>query len=335
MNSSGNRGDADFDDNPCQISNPHSNAVVDLNGDCLADLFLVCDEQGTSNKFFQIYLNVPSPTSSSPALQLAQLGRLPAGVQTVTFADMDRDGTLDMVFITCTRVDGRTGVGDGCELHVAYNIQTPLCTETENVKGNGCRRPEELCVADPNFKFDLSGTDDEHVRMICFLENKIESLNVEQAYVHFPISDLLPPSRGSDRTPSSLLVFDTRSSPSVPVHLRIGDVNLDGFPDILLVTASPTSSRSYKRTPRLLFAAPCAHSGKSHDNGKGGRTAGCGEDGKGRVGWTVADRDVDALDDVSDTASVTFLDIDEDVSEPFYLANNHITKSFHREHWTS
>ena len=192
-----------------------------------------------------------------------------------------------------------------------------------------------MCVAYPNFKFDLSGTDYEHVRMICFLENKIESLNVEQAYVHFPISDLLPPSRGSDRNPSSLLVFDTRSSPSVPVPLRIGDVNLDGFPDILLVTASPTSSRSYKRTPRLLFAAPCAHSGKSHDNGKGGRTAGCGEDGKGRVGWTVADRDVDALDDVSDTASVTFLDIDEDVSEPFYLANNHITKSFHREHWTS
>ncbi|KAF7790986.1 hypothetical protein EIP86_001945 [Pleurotus ostreatoroseus] len=67
----------------CKLSNPHSNAAVDLNGDCLADLFLVCDEDGTPDKYFQIWVN-----NKDDGFSLAQLGRLPRGLQSVTFGDI-------------------------------------------------------------------------------------------------------------------------------------------------------------------------------------------------------------------------------------------------------
>ena len=72
----------------------------------------------------------------------------------------DRDGTIDMVFATCTSVSRSTGLGNDCYLNVAYNKQLPLCASTASPSfRNGqrvCRAPEELCTADPNFTFDLS-----------------------------------------------------------------------------------------------------------------------------------------------------------------------------------
>lgn len=82
---------------------------------------------------------------------------------------MDRDGTIDMVFTTCASVSTSTGLGNGCEIHIAYNQQLPLCelSATSGVK-NGkkvCRQPEQLCAADPDFRFDLSDREDNNVRL--------------------------------------------------------------------------------------------------------------------------------------------------------------------------
>ena len=120
---------------------------------------MICDEEGTNDKFFQIWTN-----DKSGGFSLKQPGRLPSGFQSMTFADMDRDGTIDMVFTTCTSVSSSTGLGSGCEIHVVYNQQLPLCESSTqlNVK-NGrrvCRRPEELCSVDTNFMFDLSDHSD-------------------------------------------------------------------------------------------------------------------------------------------------------------------------------
>ena len=108
---------------------------------------------------------------------------------------------------------------------------------------------------------------------------------------------------------SSLLVRDTRSSPAVPLPIRLGDANLDGFPDLLFITASAPHGGflgigdTADRTPRLALSTPCAK-----------HLAGCGNDGRRRVGWKVIDKDAEPMNNIVDAASASFLDIDEDVS---------------------
>ena len=128
----------------------------------ISDVFLVCNEQGTSDKFYQIWLN-----DKSNGFTLSQVGKLPSGVQAISFADMDRDGTMDMVFATCASVSSSTGIGADCAINIAYNKQLPLCaSSTSSPVKNGrtvCRRPEQLCTADPDFQFDLTGGTDSYV----------------------------------------------------------------------------------------------------------------------------------------------------------------------------
>ncbi|KAJ3514179.1 hypothetical protein NLJ89_g2518 [Agrocybe chaxingu] len=260
--------DAPFHGKQCTLANPHSNGVVDLDGDCLADVFLVC-EDGRGHKSYQIWIN-----KKDEGFALSQEGPLPSGTQSISFADIDRDGTIDLIFPTCSSVSPSTGVGSDCYINIAYNQQLPLCTLTTDSglrKGvRVCRRPEDLCITDPNFKFDLSPRSDNN------------------AFVRFPVSSLFPS--------SSLLVLDTTFSPSIPIGLKLGDADLDGFPDLLVIT---TSGRDH--TPHLIFSVPCAAG-----------VAGCSSDGKGRRGWKVANKGVEALEAVKDARSVSFLDMDED-----------------------
>jgi len=87
----------------CHLANPHSNAVVDLNGDCLAgkspqldictlrlmgiaDLFLVCEEPASHERSYQIWIN-----TKDKGFTLVSSGPLPDGAGAISFADM---GTL-------------------------------------------------------------------------------------------------------------------------------------------------------------------------------------------------------------------------------------------------
>lgn len=56
--------------------------------------------------------------------------------------------------------------------------------------------------------------------------------------MHIPIKTLIPNGK------QSLKLFDTSLQPSIPIPLRIGDFNLDGFPDILGVIYNETSQDS-------------------------------------------------------------------------------------------
>ncbi|KAI0648361.1 hypothetical protein C8Q79DRAFT_906145 [Trametes meyenii] len=266
--------DPKFSGTQCTLANPHSNAAVDLNGDCLADLFLVCEDVRSGGKYYQIWLN-----NKDDGFVLTTQGSLPSGTQAISFADIDRDGTLDMLFATCSSVSASTGIGSACSVNIAYNKQLPLCTSsTAQSVQNGkriCRPPDDLCTADPNFKFDLNQSSD------------------NDAFVRVPLSDIIPSS-------SSLLVMDTTQSPPVPVPIKLGDVNQDGFPDLLAIVASGSGSHR-ARTPQLVLSAQC---------GKG--VPGCNKDGSGRRGWHVVKKDVDPLVSVQDARSAAFLDMDED-----------------------
>jgi len=117
--------------------------------------------------------------------------------------------------------------------------------------------------------------------------------------VKIPLSSLFPPPTGSP--PPSLVVLDVSYTPPLHIPLKLGDVNLDGFPDILAIVA-PSGSRSPDRIPKLAVSTPC-----------GNGIPGCGQYGSGSRGWEVLTGE-ESLDSVHDARSVAFLDMDEDVS---------------------
>lgn len=182
---------------PCQLTDPHSSAFIDLDGDCIADLFLVCaPEAGQSRNRYQIWTGSPSPatandtaSSSTAGFTLSKSGNLPTGAGPLTFADMNRDGTIDVLFASCDSND--------CYINIVYNKQVGLCEKKASATGGGtsssgsgwtssnlfkswkdwwygsggsngtdtgkgdssrCRKTEELCVADDKFDFDFEGS---------------------------------------------------------------------------------------------------------------------------------------------------------------------------------
>ena len=98
-------------------------------------------------------------------------------------------------------------------------------------------------------------------------------------------------------------MLDTTFNPPLPVSIKLGDANLDGFPDFLIITGS-----GQDHIPSLVYSVPCAVG-----------VVGCGEDGSGRRGWKVATQGVESLQAVTDARSLSFLDMDEDVSFGFLI----------------
>lgn len=199
-----------FDGRPCQLAQTHSNAFIDLNGDCLADVFLLCSDSSSGHSpptSFQIWLN----NASTNTFTLHSQTSLPPNSGLVTFADFNRDGTIDMVFPSCGRVDA-SGVGHDCHINVWFNTQIPLCVDRRSVdallhpsllNSDHCRNPADLCVADDTFVLD--GKD--------ALAVSVDTLTSHRATLKM-----------ADRT-----LHDQ------PLLLRLGDYNLDSFPDILAV----------------------------------------------------------------------------------------------------
>mmetsp|Transcript_29304 Transcript_29304/g.44140 ORF Transcript_29304/g.44140 Transcript_29304/m.44140 type:complete len:183 (+) Transcript_29304:556-1104(+) len=93
-------------ENP-ELTTPHSISMVDFDGDCMSDLFMtVQDGSNPSKKYYEIYLRrqVP-PTAKANGLNsfcLAQVDDISqiSNNQVFDFADIDRDGMIDMLFLT-------------------------------------------------------------------------------------------------------------------------------------------------------------------------------------------------------------------------------------------
>lgn len=129
-------------------------------------------------------------------------------------------------------------------------------------------------------------------------------LTHSQAFVRVSIKELVPT---SGRATPQLLVLDTTYDPPLPVSLKIGDLNLDGFVDIVSIVATPSPGDRSKlaKTPKIFGNVACR---------KG--VTGCGPDGRGRRGWSVLGRDNNILEEFQDARGVVLVDIDEDVGLP-------------------
>ncbi|KAG0143907.1 hypothetical protein CROQUDRAFT_660602 [Cronartium quercuum f. sp. fusiforme G11] len=202
----------------CKLPNPHSSAFIDLDGDCLADIFLTC-EGSSSQQTYQIWTN-----SKSQGFTLAREGALPKATKQITFADVDRDGTIDMIFATCPTTDQ-------CSIHVAYNQQIPLCDNASPSTYGECRDHQTLCTADPNFKFSFEPG--------------------QSTFSSFSISKLFP----GYNLVTSLSAKDFIGTS--PVSIQTGDFDLDGFPDLLLLITPHGSDSGSSATPRLLKSLAC------------------------------------------------------------------------------
>jgi len=100
---------------------------------------------------------------------------------------------------------------------------------------------------------------------------------------------------------SSLLLSDVTFTPPIPLGLKPGDADLDGFPDLLAVVVDGHGD-SY--TPRLLWNIECSRG-----------VPGCDTEGKGRRGFKVASGNaIELLEGMTDVRGVGWVDLDEDVS---------------------
>lgn len=265
----------------CQLGAPHSSALVDINGDCVADLFLVCATRDPAQYTYQIWT---ARTDAPLQYTLAQTGDLPRNAGPLSFADMNRDGTIDVVFSTCER--GR------CMVHIAFNEQMPLCDNEASFwpphapeapeagrsgggpgGGAACRDPLRLCTADDHFRLDFTVANDNPL---------LQSLDVAEL-----------------TGDAQLLTYDDLAPTPTPVPIRIGDPNLDGHPDLLLVTV-PRGARPGETRVRLLESVACARRSTA---------PGCVP---GRAWRTFERVQHTVLDAYTYARSASFVDLDED-----------------------
>ncbi|GAK62023.1 t-cell immunomodulatory protein [Moesziomyces antarcticus] len=305
----------------CKLANPHSSAFVDLNGDCLADLFLVCSEESflSSKLTYQIWTAVkPNSKGEGSGFKLASSGDLPPGTGALSFGDVDRDGTIDVIFPTCDRS------GDNCVVNVAFNRQIPLCspridgffgggpgfgslstgkkasgaeanatdaTQAKRKAERPCREAEDLCVADDSFRIDFT----------------VSKSNADLLRV--PLDKLTGDSRllSSDALAPSFL--------NLPNALHLGDYNKDGYPDLVVVTIPDRTAAGGRNNVRgngetrahILRNLECSKVPASEK-----ADLGCVADrSEGRTFIKVT-AGANSLEVLRDVRSASWIDIDED-----------------------
>lgn len=133
---------------------------------------------------------------------------LPTGAQQISFADINGDGTTDIVFPVCgngevlKNVCSSQSVSDS--IGFALNVQPPLCTRSSAVFGlqqvhPECRSPDNLCEA-RELVWDI----------------QTAPFNVDTSDQHEA------PRRFAGAT-------------KFPITFHVGDFNADGYPDILSI----------------------------------------------------------------------------------------------------
>ncbi|PWN19934.1 hypothetical protein BCV69DRAFT_283464 [Microstroma glucosiphilum] len=308
---------------PCQLATPHSSAFIDLNGDCLADLFLVCaPASGSSHQRYQIWTAKRPAAADSQAggsskyssFTFARSGLLPRGAGPLSFADMNRDGTIDIVFASCPPSE------QDCYINIVYNKQVGLCEKQLSAAGTSgrsssdpfkawkdwwygtgatpgqagtaagtdrCRRTEDLCVADDEFAFEFEGS------------------AANGSGVRIPFASLLPGHKPllEDRL--------TSLAHPLPVPLVIGDYNKDGYPDILLLSIPPKtrSDGTGKTSVHILSNSRCSLLTDASAKSECNKATTPEEEGR----WlSVVQGGAEPLTHIDDVRAASWVDIDDD-----------------------
>lgn len=292
---------------PCELVARHSSAYLDMDGDCVPDLVLHCARARANKRGMQVW-TADAGTRGDNGYSLAKEFELPSGSRSLSFADMskftpraqligDRNGAMDIVFPTCKTAKQTNGRGSDCTIDIAWAKQAPLCSgeksqfqsrlDFDMVKGQKevitmqCRGTAELCTADKHFDFDF----DE--------EGEVSRISVSadnQYMTSIPVADLF----GDNVN----ILITVPGDQNIPLPIRAGDFDLDGYPDLLLTVSDGTNS-----TVKVLRNVPCGNGVKGCDTPVSG---GRGFIVAGGKGW-------EALESITDAVGASWIDIDDDV----------------------
>ncbi|EFC42645.1 predicted protein [Naegleria gruberi] len=127
-------------------------------------------------------------------LKLNTTINLPKGAGRPVILDFDHDGDMDILYPVCYPLDTCEETN---ELHVIFNDQLPLCTGI-TIDDTNCRQDTDLCRQS---SFSLS----------------------KRAVIELP-----------DSRKRILHHLDSTKFHSRPATLRVGDFNLDGYPDLVV-----------------------------------------------------------------------------------------------------
>nr|XP_019007302.1 uncharacterized protein I203_00900 [Kwoniella mangroviensis CBS 8507]OCF70763.1 hypothetical protein I203_00900 [Kwoniella mangroviensis CBS 8507] len=279
-------------DQACTLANPHSSAFIDIDGDCLPDLVLHCSKPKSNHHSIQIWLN-----RGSPGYVISKSYDLPRGSGPLSFADMiDRDGSIDIIFPTCKQHSKSTGIGTECNINIAYNKQVPVCsTEGSQMTKEGkleCRGWGDLCQADDGFDFSFDSSDPD------FTSTPLSTLLSAEEDVNSPSGFLLHPP----------------NQPDIPLPLRPGDYNVDGFPDLLLTVHTSIKGGNgilgdkEVNQVKILVNTPC-----------GKNIPGCSVKGTKRGFKVGSGKSWAALDGIYDAEGASWIDVDDDGSLDIFV----------------
>lgn len=100
-----------------------------------------------------------------------------------------------------------------------------------------------------------------------------------------------------------LLINDNTYNPPLPLGIKIGDSDLDGFPDMLPIIAHNGNVAGISTTPYVLHSVPCDDAARKK----------FGKCPQGRRFFQPVTKNVEPLEEITDARGVAFLDMDEDV----------------------
>ena len=201
------------------ISIPNSNAFIDFNADCMADIFMTRQTIDGSSSYYEIYAAVQAKDGEGKVIQkfclAAQNGQITANesgpIPLIEIADVNRDGMFDLAFMSVPSGD----------LTVLYN------------------------------KFKAPGHKEEN---LCARTGMTKDLAETNFFVNYPFSDgndAIVQAPDSKSFPKETPVLDglQESMPGVPGRLRFADLNSDGYPDAVLTLQ--LSSEDGKQTQSM------------------------------------------------------------------------------------